>query len=84
MSQPTNQERTLQFVASRLTNGALAQRLGIIRDNIRSLSKLERDAYLNEAIRRLQWSDDYNAHLQDKWDRECAEAAANGEFVEDR
>lgn len=62
MSQPTAEQRTAQVVAQVLTNGALAQRLTLIRDEPRRVSKLEKEAYLSEAIRRLHWQDDYEKH----------------------
>lgn len=64
MSQPTAEERAMGTVARSLTNAALAQRLGIVRDSVRSVSRLERDAYLDEAIRRLNWTEDYMKHTE--------------------
>ena len=64
MSQPTAHERTAKAMAQILTNGALAQRLTLIRDEPRRVTKVEREAILSEAIRRLFWKEDYEKHLE--------------------
>jgi hypothetical protein len=51
---PTNGS-PVEIAASVLTDAALAQRLGIIRDTPRTMPRQEREAYLSEAIKRLQW-----------------------------
>lgn len=60
MSQPSAEVRVAAQVARSLTNAALAQRLGMIRDTPRSVPKLERNAYLDEAARRLRWPNEYD------------------------
>jgi hypothetical protein len=51
-----------QRTARALDNVNLAQRLDALRINRRAFDKKEADAYLQEAARRLRWSDAYAAH----------------------
>ena len=59
---PTN-GTTEQILARSLTNQALASRLDLFRHNRRHFDKVQADAYLDEASRRLRWADAYQNHL---------------------
>jgi hypothetical protein len=58
---PTN-GTAVQIAANRLTNKELALRIEHIRDNRLSYTKAEADAFLNEAVKRLGWADNYVKH----------------------
>ena len=66
LTQPSAEVRAAAAVARALTNAALAQRLTIVRDSPRSASKLDRDAWLDEAVKRLFWPDEYEKHNDHK------------------
>lgn len=59
--QPTNGTAE-QIMAKALTNQALSQRIGMIRNNRHSLDKATADAILDEAATRLMWRDVYDNH----------------------
>lgn len=70
MPGPT-QGSTEQILARSLTNAALAVRCDQLAYSPRSYTREERDAFLNEAARRLRWPDAYVTHDEntavDEW-----------------
>jgi hypothetical protein len=62
MSGTPRQGSIQENIANSLTNKALANRLEILRSNPRRFSVAEKNSFLEEAARRLQWPDVYANH----------------------
>ena len=59
------QRRIWTRLARELTNAQLAARIGDIQNNRRVFPKELADSYLEEATRRLNWKDVYEAHEEE-------------------